>query len=364
MTKILHIVGGLTAGGIESLLYNLFSNIDREKITFDFVKKIDEIGEFERPIRELGGHIYKSPKFNGFNYFSCKKWWGVFFDRHPDYKIIHVHDATSSMVYLGEAKKRGIKIIAHSHNIGNTGIKGIVKNLTKGPLRKSADYYIGCSNEAGEYLFGKEIVDSDRYMTLSNGIDAKKFAYDEEVRKEIRNYLGIKDDEIVIGHIGRFTKVKNHDFLIKLFAEVHSFKEKSKLLLIGEGPLLSDIKIKAEKLGIQGSVIFTGSKIDSEKFYSAMDIFVFPSIKEGLGIAAIEAQASGLTVIKSQGVTDAIDVTGNVITMNLDEPVINWARAIIQNKSVDRSLCCEKVQKSRFDINETVRRLLEIYNAI
>lgn len=364
MTKILHIVGGLKAGGIESLLYNLFSNIDREEITFDFVKKIDEIGEFERPIRELGGHIFKSPKFNGFNYFSCKKWWGNFFDRHPDYKIIHVHDASSSMVYLGEAKKRGIKIVAHSHNVGNAGFKGVVKNLTKGPLKKAADYYIGCSDEAGVYLFGRDIVSSDRYITLSNGIDVAKFAYDEDARKEIRNYLGIKDDGLVIGHIGRFTKVKNHDFLIKVFAEVHSFKEKTKLLLIGDGPLLADIKTKVEKLGLQDSVIFTGTKTNSEKFYSAMDIFVFPSIKEGLGIAAIEAQASGLTVIKSQYVTDDINVTDNVITMNLDEPVINWAREIIQNKSVERSIYCEKVKNTRFDIKETVNTLLEVYKNV
>ena len=364
MTKILHVVGGLKAGGIESLLYNLFSTIDREEITFDFVKKIDEIGEFERPIRELGGHIYKSPKFNGFNYFSCKKWWGNFFDRHQDYKIIHVHDASSSMVYLGEAKKRDIKIVAHSHNVGNAGFKGVVKKLTKAPLRKSADYYIGCSDEAGEYLFGRDIVNSDRYTTLSNGIDVAKFAYDEDARKEIRNYLGIKDDELVLGHIGRFTKVKNHDFLIKLFAEVHSFKENTKLLLIGDGPLLADVKTKVEKFGLQNSVIFTGTKINPEKFYSAMDIFVFPSIKEGLGIAAIEAQASGLTVIKSQGVTKDIDITGNVVELNLEEPIINWTREIIQNKPFERNLCTKKIKNSRFDINETANILLAIYQRI
>lgn len=364
MTKILHIVGGLKAGGIETLLYNLFLNIDKEEVTFDFVKKIDEVGEFERPIIELGGHIFKSPKYNGFNYVSCRKWWEHFFDKHPEYKIIHVHDASSSMVYLKEAKKHGIKIVAHSHNVGNTGIKGLVKNLTKAPLRKAADFFIGCSDEAGEYLFGKDIISGDKYCTLSNGIDAKKFAYDEKSRKEIRNHLGIKEDEFVVGHIGRFIKVKNQDFLINLFAEVHTFKEKSKLLLIGDGPLLYDMKNKAEKLGLKNSIIFIGAKIDLEKFYSAMDIFVFPSIKEGLGIATLEAQASGLTVIKSQGIPDDIDVTGNVKTMSLNEPIINWTREIVQNKQMDRTLGYKKIENTRFDIEEAEKKLIEIYRMV
>lgn len=361
MTKILHIVGGLKAGGIESLLYNLFSNIDGGKITFDFVKKINEVGEFERPIRELGGHIFKSPKFNGFNYLFCKKWWSNFFDKHPDYKIIHVHDASSSMVYLAEAKKRDIKIIAHSHNTGNTGIKGIIKNLTKKPLVKYADQFIGCSREAGEYLFGKDIVDSNRYMTLPNGIDVDKFVFDEKARIEIRNYLGINEREIVIGHIGRFTKVKNHEFLLKVFAETHSFKDNVKLLLVGDGPLFTDMRNLAEKLGVLDSVLFTGAKIDSEKFYSAMDIFVFPSYKEGLGIAAIEAQASGLPVIKSSGVPDSVDVTGNVETFSLNEPIINWARAIIQQPKTDRKKAYKMVSDAGFDIKESVKQLEELY---
>ena len=361
MQKILHIVGGLKAGGIESLLYNLFSNIDREKITFDFVKKIDEAGEFERPIRELGGHIFKSPKFNGFNYLFCKKWWSNFFDKHPDYKIIHVHDISSSIVYLSEAKKRGIKIIAHSHNVGNTGLKGIVKVFTKKPIRKYADQFIACSKEAGEYLFGEDIVNSDKYFTLPNGIEVSKFCFDEKARREIRAYLGIAEKDLVIGHIGRFTKVKNHEFILKVFAEVHSFKDSTKLLLIGDGPLFSDIKNLAEKLGINDSVIFTGAKIDSEKYYSVMDIFLFPSYKEGLGIAAIEAQAAGLNVIKSSGVPDSIDVTGNVRTLSLQDPTINWAREILQCPQVERKEMVDLVSCSGYDIKDSVEKLQRIY---
>lgn len=359
--KILHIVGGLKAGGIESLLYNLFTNIDRDRFTFDFVKKIDEAGEFERPIREIGGHIFKCPKYNGFNYFSCKKWWSNFFDKHPDYKIIHVHDISSSFVYLSEAKKRNIKIVAHSHNVGNTGIKGIVKNFTKKPIRKYADQFVACSKEAGEYLFGEEIVNTDNYNTIPNGIETSKFLYDKKAREDIRNYLGISEKDLVIGHIGRFTKVKNHAFLLKVFAETHSFRESTKLLLIGDGPLFSDMKKLAEKLGIQDSVIFTGAKIDSEKYYSVMDVFVFPSYKEGLGIAAIEAQASGLNVIKSAGVPDSVDVTGNVRTLGLHDPIINWAREILQCPQIGREDIASKVYDAGYDIMTSVGKLEKIY---
>ena len=361
MTKVLHIVGGLKAGGIESLLYNLFSNLDREKMTFDFVKKISEVGEFERPIREIGGHIFKCPKFIGINYFGCRRWWSRFFDTHPDYKIIHVHDASSSIVYLKEAKKRGIRIVVHSHNVGNTGIKGIIKNFTKRPLRKYADVYLACSREAGEYLYGDEIVNSANYSTIVNGIDAKKYAFDESSRARIRDQLNVLDDETLVGHVGRFTKIKNHEFLLDIFAEACSFREGIKLLLIGDGPLLDDIKEKAKSLNISDKVIFAGTIVDSEKWYSAMDLFVFPSIKEGLGIAAIEAQAAGLSVIKSDGIPDSVDVTGRVITHSLQEPTINWVRDILQHPVDSRTGFDEVVAKAGFDIKKSVEMLESIY---
>lgn len=341
MTKpihILHVLGGLDAGGAESFVMNLYRSIDRTKVQFDFIKHVSQKCMFEDEILSLGGKIFICPRYTGKNHFKYCKWWNEFFFNHPEYKIIHGHVRSTSAIYLLIAKKHGLITIIHSHSTSNgKGTMGMLKTVMQYPTRYIADYLFACSEKAGKWMYGQYVSQKLNYKIVPNGIDLARFEFKLQKRKQIRQYLGIQDNEMVIGHVGRFTAAKNHEFLIRVFQAYREKHAYAKLLLVGEGELLESIKSKCRELNILENVIFTGNRSDTENFYQAMDVMAFPSLWEGLGIALIEAQASNLPCIASKTIPKEAIVTDSVKTLAVNE-IRPWVKEIENLKKCNRSV--------------------------
>ena len=241
--------------------------------------------------------------------------------RKNQYRIVHSNVNTLSVFPLYAAKKAGVPVrISHSHSTSNAREwkRNIIKNILRPFSKRYATDYFACSELAGRYLFGNKTFDQGKVKIIHNAIDLDKFKFDPEARKKLRKELDIDEKTIVIGHVGRFVKQKNHDFLIDVFNEYHAKTPDSKLLLIGTGPLEEKIKAKVKKLNLENSVLFLGQRNDTNKLYSVMDVFCLPSLYEGLPVVGVEAQAAGLLCIVSNKVSKETKVTENFIFLPLD----------------------------------------------
>lgn len=314
IVRVLQVMGCLNRGGAEAMIMNLYRNMDTSKVQFDFVVHTNERCAYDNEVEKLGGKIYHAPRYNVANHFLYIKWWKKFFRQHKEYKIVHAHIRSSAAIFLAVARKMGCTTIIHSHNTSNgRGISSMVKKILQLPIRYIADYLFSCSDLAGKWLYGKKTVYSSNYRMVPNCIDCTKFSYSQVQREKIRGEQNIEKNCFVIGHIGRFQEAKNHEFLIQIFAEVLFRKPDVKLLLIGDGKLRRKIEQKCEDLGIRKQVIFTGVQSHPEQFYQAMDLFLFPSLWEGLPVSLVEAQASGLPCIISDRITKDVQITDLVI---------------------------------------------------
>ena len=269
------------------------------------------------------------------------------------------------------AEKAGIKIrIAHSHSTSNPKEwkKNLLKNILRPFSKKYANVYFACSELAGRWLFGNKTFDEGKVTIINNAIDVEKFVYNEDIRKKVRNdlkekcKLEIDDDTLVVGHIGRFVKQKNHDFLIDIFNEVHKRKENSVLVLVGQGPLQKEIEEKVNKLGLQDCVLFLGQRNDANELYQAMDVFVLPSLYEGLGMVLIEAQYAGLNCYCSEAVPKEAYLSNLLTKITLTESSSKWAEKIIdgQNKFTRKDMT-EELKDSRYDIKKETKKLEKEY---
>ena len=360
--RILHVVSAMRCAGAENLIMNIYRKLDRDKIQFDFVADNPKKEFFDDEIKAFGGKMYYVPRFKGYNYFSYKKAWEKIFDEHKEYKIIHGHVASSAAVYLRMAKKRGLVTISHSHNTKNTlSLKNILFKIVTFPVRFIADYCLACSLDAGISRFGRKIVnDNKRFMILRNGIEVEKYEFSPEKRDKIRQELGL-EGKFVVGHIGRFSKVKNHGFLIDVFEKIQKKRPDSVLLLVGDGELRGEIEENVRLRGLSEKVIFAGLRDDVNLVLQAMDSFVFPSFHEGLGIVVIEAEATGLNCFINEKLPEDLQINENVIRLPLDKPAEEWAEKILSYKSdFDRKDGCKKVSAD-YDIDEVAGRIEKFY---
>lgn len=326
--RVLQVLGGLNRGGAETMVMNLYRNIDRNKIQFDFIKHTESKCAYDDEIKELGGRIYSIPKYKVYNHFQYKKAWNNFLKKHPEYKIIHGHVRSTATIYLKIAKKYGLYAIAHSHSTSSgKGIKAIIKNMLQFRIRYITDYFMGCSKEANEWLYGKKIANSEKCIILHNAIDVEKYTYNEDIRNKLRKELNIKEDEMVVGNIGRFSYMKNHKFLIDIFEKLCK-TENCKLLLVGDGELKNDIQNIVKNKHLENKVIFTGVRSDVNEILQAMDIFVMPSIFEGLPVTLIEAQASGVPSLIANTITKEVDITPLIYRENLKNEPLIWTNKI------------------------------------
>lgn len=363
MIRILHVLGGLDRGGAETMLMNIYRNIDKDKIQFDFVVHTNKVGEYEQEIVNGGGKIYHFPRYNIKNHMSYKKVWREFLQNHKEYKIIHGHQRGAAFIYLKLAKEDNRITIMHSHSTSSrgSGLEKILKNLLRYPMRNYVDYPFACSIKAGQWLFGNCILKNINFRVIKNGIDISKYIFDAEKREELQDKLGIKG-KIVLGHVGSFSIPKNHMFLLDIFSEFNKNYPNSILLLVGDGELRSSIQDRIKALELQDRVIFIGVVSNVCDYLQTMDIFVFPSIFEGLPVSVVEAQASGLQCILSDSITNEIDLNCGLITwQSLKDNCKIWSETIGRHMKYCRKNTSKYISNAGYGIKETSKEITDIY---
>ena len=362
MIRVLQMIGCFEAVGSQAMIMNLFLNIDRSKIMFDFIIDHPERDYYEAEARALGAKIYYMPSFKGYNLFEIKNKWNAFFSEHPEYTVLHSHVRSYASVYIPIAKKHGVKTIIHSHSTSNgKGAAAVVKRIMQYPLRYEADYLMSCSGKAGRWLYGAKACEKPNYIFLPNAIETEKYGFSEEESAKCRKEFGL-EGKFVLGHIGRFHESKNHMFLLEVFAEVCKKRTDAVLLLVGDGELRDKIEAKIHDLKIEDRVVLTGKRNDVPHLLQAMDIFVFPSKWEGLPVTVVEAQATGLPCIISDKITKDVDVSELVKRLPTDDPKA-WAQEIIATPT-ERKNVTDKIKKAGFDVKDTARRLTDFYMSV
>ena len=279
---IAHIMGKWNGGGVESVVMNYYRNIDRNKIQFHFLCDEDSTDIPYEEIEKLGGKVIVIPPYQKLFKYQ-KELYRIF--KENNYKIVHSHINALSVFPLRIAKKAKIPVrIAHSHSTSNKKEwkKNILKMILRPLSKLYANNYFACTEYAGKWLFGKKVVERKELNVINNAIDLKKFEFNKNTRKALRKELGIKEDTLIIGHVGRFMKQKNHEFLIDVFEKAIKQDDNIYLILVGQGPLEDKIKEMAKEKGIEDKILFLGQRNDVNKLYQAMDIFVLPSLYEGL----------------------------------------------------------------------------------
>lgn len=357
--RVLHVIRLMNHGGVESMIMNLYRNIDRTKVQFDFVQNSNEPAVYDEEILSLGGRIYHCPHYNVKNHFTYTKWWNEFFKAHPgEYPVVHGHLGSTAAIYLAIAKKHSSFAIAHSHNTGGS----LSYQVFAYPTRFIADHFFACSKDAGVSRYGKKVGnDETRCTILQNAIDAERFLYHEEIRQQMRASLKISDDALVVGHVGQFREQKNHMFLLEIFQKIHEAKPESVLLLVGDGDLRPQIENAIAAKELQNHVILTGSRNDAWNYYQAMDVFVMPSHYEGLPVSMVEAQTAGLPCVVSTNVPKESAITDLVRFIPLENGANDWREQVMAHAGMPRRNMLEEIKAAGFDIRSTALWLTDYY---
>lgn len=355
--RILQYIGSLNSGGSQSMIMNIYRNIDRNKIQFDFIIDQKDRPFHEEEIKKLGGKIYIfDENFRGYNYLSFTKQWKDFFKTHPEYRIIHCHVRSVASIVLKIAKQYGLNTICHSHNISNgKGLRAFIKKIIQIKIPKYSDIMLACSDEAGKWLYGKKA----HYLVIKNSIEQSRYYYNAAYRKEIRKKYKISDDKYIIGHVGRFEKQKNHSFIVNIIKNLNN-DNNLVFMLCGDGSLRPQIKAKLEKEIKEKKVYLINNTTDIYKYYSAFDCFILPSTYEGLGIVLIEAQFSGLRCIVSPNVPEEAKISQNYVKEPLDSN--KWAKVIAEKKTEpDRSAPRLLNNSSTYNIKNAINVIERLY---
>jgi len=360
--RVAEIVGKYIGGGVEAVVLNYFSFINKDKIQFDFICDSDSTDIPYEQIESMGGRIILIPPYQ--KVFKYQKELKKVL-KEGNYKIAHSHINTLSVFPLRAAKKAGVPIrIAHSHSTSNKKEwkKNLLKSVLKPFSKVYANKYMCCSELAGRWLFGNKEYEKGNVYLLNNAIDLDKYKYDERIRNSKRKELGIKPNTFVVGHIGRFVEQKNHRFLIDIFNEIHKKKKESILLLAGQGPLIDEMKEKVHTLGLDECVHFLGQRKDANELYQAFDLFLLPSLYEGLPVVGVEAQASGNLCYLSNDMTKETKVLDSTKFMSLENTAEEWANAILTDaKSYKKHDTKNEVSKYGFNIAEEAKKLEDYY---
>lgn len=367
--RVLHVLGTTNLGGAESRIMELYRCIDRSQVQFDFLIHTKEDGHYSEEIRSLGGHIYSLPRFKFFNIAEYHKAIRTFFKEHKEFTVIQGHMTSTAAIYLPIAKqeyaRQSLPLItaAHARSAGvDKGLKGIATRVLRIPLKDQADYLFTCSKEAGIAVYGAKAVRDGKVWTIPNAIDAERFHFQQNVREEIRAELGIQD-KFAIGHVGRFGFMKNHTYLVDIFAKVCKERDDAVLVMIGKGEQEETIREKIKGLGLEDKAYFLGNRYDVEKYYQAFDYFVFPSTFEGLPGSVAEAQAAGLHCLVSDRVTREVALTPLVSYRSIEEDPKLWAEEILQNaqEALRREDMREAIAQTGFDVRRQAVQMAQFY---
>lgn len=329
--RVAHIVGKMNGGGVESVVLNYHRRMDHKRVLFDFLVDEDSTRIPRGEIEEFGGRIIEIPPYQHLAQY-LKALESLF--RDEKYKIVHSHINTLSVFPLFAAYRANVPVrIAHSHSTAGKG--ELKKNALKYVLRTQSNRYpthrLACSRYAGEWMFGK----GKEFDVLPNAIELEKFAYRKEVRDEVRSMLNLRDSQLVIGHIGRFIPQKNHPFLLKLFVDLLAVRSDAVLVLAGDGENRLSVERWVQEHGIAEHVLFLGQRDDVNRLYQAFDVFVLPSLYEGLGLVGVEAQRAGLPCLFSDRITREVDLTGQSRFLSIDSTKA-WVDALVACKPCSR----------------------------
>lgn len=358
----------LGVGGVTSMMINIQSHLDRNKINFDYLVTHDRKEPQEDTVLAMGSKkivasVDKIPvRFlrTLLRPFAISK-----VCKQNNIKILHCNaDCAIDVLNILGARLGGVKYVTiHSHSTGiqneSIGLK-IADFVLKPLIPLCCDNCYGCSDLAARTLLPKSLIKKKKYSVLPNGIDLEKFNYSEQNRQEIRIELNL-EGKFVVGHAGRFVPVKNHSFLLDVFSAIHEKNKDTILLLFGVGELMDSIKEKAEALGIKDSVIFYGSTNEMYKMWQAIDVFIMPSLYEGLPVTGIEAQASGLPCIFSDTITKEVGLTDKIEFLSLNEYSKTWAEHALKYMGCERKSEVDKLRKAGYDIQQTADTLSKLY---
>ncbi|MEI5907748.1 glycosyltransferase family 1 protein [Bacillus spongiae] len=351
--RILHVVVNMNRGGAETLIMNLYRNIDRTKVQFDFLTCKE--GVFDQEIIKMGGKVYRVPYVTDVGHFGYVKALDTFFKQHTSYRVIHSHMDKMSGLVLKSAKKNHIPVrIAHSHSTQSEGriAPRLYKWIIGKQIHSNATNLFACSRAAGSWLFGSKGRD---VSVIKNGIECNKFSFSSNIRTQIRTNLKIGESTFVLGHVGRFSQPKNHLFLLNIFKEFTLSQPDSILVLAGDGPLKKVINEKVRELGLENKVMLLGVRDDIPSLLQAFDLFVFPSLYEGLPLTLIEAQGAGLPCYISDTITSEVDMGMQLIHYISIEDEKAWVQKLIHasQNQIPRVSALAALIHNGYDIQKT-----------
>lgn len=360
--KILYILPTLNiTGGIESYVVNYYLNFDKA-ITADFITHEIKDDYYKNIIEKQGGKVYLMPRIGIRSLGNFTKKLKEFFAKNHDYDIIHCNMANAGLFYFYEANKYNIPVkIIHSHqNAYADTISHSIRNIPLIKLSvKMANVNFACSKLAGDFLFKNK-----KYHIINNAINFKKFEFNDEFRKNIRNKYNISDDTFLIGNVGRLVPQKNQLFLIEIMKEIVKKDLNTKLMIIGDGELKEKLEQKIDECNLKNNVLLIEGKSNINEYYCAFDCFVLPSIYEGLGFVNIEAQVCGLNVITSTGVPQEAKITEHLEYLNLESDASMWATEIMKKKRKNRNKLKEEIYNSGYDIEKEAQKLQKLYSRL
>lgn len=361
--RVLNLFTLMDRGGAETMCMNLYRNIDRSKVQFDFLVYYPQRGAYEDEIEALGGHVYRIPHLKNFP--AHIRWARRFFQEHKEISIVHDHMGSNGAFICREAKQAGVEtIIYHAHTAPITifgmppklAIRGAFNHVMERIAWKSCNVYFACGNEAAE---GFAVPLEDVHI-LKNAIDLGRFSFDPAIRESVREELQC-GEALVLGNVARLNANKNQRFLLNVLKRLLLIQPDSLLLLVGEGPLHGELEKQANDLGIADKVKFLGVRNDVDRLLQAVDIFLFSSIKEGLPVTCIEAQAAGLPCIISDSIDPKAAVTDRCKALSLNDPIEKWVRSIIDSAGTERKDMTSVMREAGYDIRETSMRMQQFY---
>lgn len=354
--RVLHVVVNMNRGGAETLIMNLYRNIDRKKVQFDFLTC--KPGVFDVEIKKMGGRVYRIPYISDVGHFQYVKGLDDFFLEHKEYEIVHSHLDKMSGLVLKSAKKAGVPVrIAHSHNTRSEGnaITRTYKWFAGRLIEPNSTVRLACSNLAAKWLF------DNKATIIRNGIETDRFEFSIAKRNEIRNKLNIDEKTVVLGHVGRFAKQKNHEFLIDVFHDYLKVNKNSTLLLVGDGPLRKDVENKVKRLDLNSKVKFLGIRKDIDHVLQAMDVFIFPSLHEGLPVSLVEAQGSGLPCLISDKVSSEVDLGMQLVDFLPIQSTNIWVEKLKKMPRRVKEDVKKQLLDQGYDITSTTKIIENLY---
>lgn len=370
--RVLHIVSAMNRGGAETLLMNVYRNIDKSKLQFDFISHRSEICHYDNEIESLGGKVFRTASLGQDGPIRyVKKLKNIM--RQNEYIAVHAHTDYQCGFPLLAAKLSGIKKrISHSHSnnwgLGN-GIKSdmILKSLQM-IIKYNSNQFCACSDEAGKFLFGQGEKVNRKIKVLKNGIDVTVFTKNLDCYTNVRKELMVSDNAKILGHVGTFSESKNQIFILRILKELLKDRKDIFVVLVGEGPLKNQIEKEAKKLNVEDHVKFLGVRSDIPRLMEAFDVFLFPSIFEGFGIVAIEAQSKGVPCVVSDKIPKTTDMNLGLITyLKLEDSVKDWLETIniyFTLERPDQEIIKENITKLGYDIKENISEWVELYDIV